>query len=84
MAFTKNTIVAADKKCNDGSNYIYYKRAGTGGAADTFIVYMMGGGFCRDFGTGDIWDCDHRTATQTGSGSWPASLPDSSFPYGIL
>lgn len=84
MAFTKFTITAADKKCNDGSNYIYYKRAGTGEAANTFIIYMMGGGFCRDFGTGDIWDCDDRTAQQTGSAGWPASLPDSSFLYGIL
>lgn len=84
MSFTRYTISAADKKANDGTNYVYYKRAGTGSAADTFIVYLQGGGFCRAFGTGDIWDCDDRTPNQTSSSGWPASLPDSQLAYGIL
>lgn len=34
MSFTRYTITAADKKANDGTDYVYYKRAGSGDDAN--------------------------------------------------
>lgn len=76
---TKYTITAADKKCNDGTPYVYYGRRNP--ASTVYIVWMQGGGFCRAFGTGDTWDCDDRTALQKGSAFYPATLAQT---YGIL
>lgn len=75
----KYTIVAADKKCNNGTDYIYFARRNP--ASNVYVVWMQGGGFCRAFGTGDAWDCNDRTALQKGSAFYPATLAQD---YGIL
>jgi hypothetical protein len=55
--------------CENGGTAGYYKRAGSGSGAKTYIIELEGGGWCVDES-----DCLARSKTAIGSSvSWPAT-----------
>lgn len=81
MTFTRYSISDPSRRANDGTNYVYYVQPAVG---NDVVVYLQGGGFCNGFGQGGEWDCNERTLAQKSSSVWPATLPASQFPYGVL
>ena len=57
-ALEKITVINAASRqavCNDGSPAVYYYRKGSGQGANTWVIFLSGGGFCYS-----ISDCNAR------------------------